>query len=99
MPEQLELIWESGALNDLSRLREFIAPHHPKAAMNAAQSIIQAANRLLDYPYSGHPMEDIPEFNELIVPFGRNGYILRYRIDGKKVVILRVWHTREERIH
>jgi plasmid stabilization system protein ParE len=97
MPDKPELIWELGALNDLIRLREFIAPHHPKAAKNAARCIIQAANRLLDSPHLGHPMDKIPEFNELTIPFGRNGYILRYRIDGKKIVILRVWHGREDR--
>jgi plasmid stabilization system protein ParE len=97
MPDKPELIWEPGALDDLIRLREFIAPHRPKAAANAARCIIQAANRLLDYPHLGHPMGNIPEFNELIIPFGRNGYILRYRTEGKKVVILRVWHTREDR--
>jgi len=97
MPDKPKLIWESGALNDLARLREFIAPHRPTAAANSARCIIQAANRLLDHPHFGHPMDSIPEFNELIIPFGRNAYILRYRIDGKKVVILRVWHGREDR--
>ena len=97
MPDRPELIWEPGALNDLVYLREFIAPQRPKTAANAARCIIQAANRLLDYPDFGHPMDEIPEFNELIIPFGRNGYILRYRVGGKKVVILRVWHTHEER--
>ena len=97
MPNNQELIWEPGALEDLVRLREFIMPHHQKAAMNAARCIIEAANRLLDFPYLGHPMEDIPEFNELMIPFGSNGYVLRYRLDGEKIVILRVWHTREDR--
>ncbi len=91
MPDKPELTWEPSALNDLTRLREFRAPHRPKAAANAARCIIQAANQLLGYPHFGYPMESLPEFNELIIPFGRNRYILRYRIDGQKVVILRVW--------
>ncbi len=53
MPDKPELIWEPGALNDLARLREFIAPHRPKAAANSAHCIIQAANRLLDQPHLG----------------------------------------------
>ncbi len=97
MPNKPELIWESGALNDLSRLREFIQPHNPKAAKNAAKRIIKAANLLLDHPHLGHPMNDSPEFNELPIAFGQRGYVLRYRIVGDKIVILRVWHGREER--
>ncbi len=99
MPGKPELIWERGAVHDLTRLREFIQPHNPKAATNAAQCIIKAANLLLDNPYLGHPMENMPEFNQLFIPFGQNGYVIRYRIDNEKIIILRVWHTREDRSH
>lgn len=97
MPNNSELIWERGAINDLVRLREFIKPHNSKAASNAAKRIIDSANLLLNNPYLGHPIEELPEFNELFIPFGKRGYVMRYRVDGKKIVILRVWHGREER--
>ena len=48
MPDEPELIWEPGAVNDLARLRDFIEPHNPKAAANAARRIIEAANLLLN---------------------------------------------------
>lgn len=44
MPDKPKLIWEPGAIDDLTRLREFIRPHNPKASSNAAQRIIEAAN-------------------------------------------------------
>ena len=97
MSNQPELIWERGAVLDLSRLREFIMPHNPVVASNAAQSIIKSANLLADNPYLGHPMDNMPEFNELFIPFGQNGYVLRYRIDNNKIVILRIWHARKDR--
>ena len=97
MSDKLKLIWEPGAVDDLSRLREFIQPHNPKAAMNAARRIIESTNLLLDHPYLGHPMDDLPEFNELFIPFGQNGYVLRYRLDNGNIIILRIWHTREDR--
>ena len=70
-----------------------------KAAANAAQCIIKAASLLVDNPYLGHPMDNMPEFNQLHIPFGQNGYVLRYRIDNEKIIILRIWHTREDRHH
>jgi plasmid stabilization system protein ParE len=54
MPNKPNLIWEPGALDDLSRLREFLQPKNPKAAKNAAQSIIKSANFLLEHPYLAH---------------------------------------------
>ena len=97
MPDKPELIWEPGAVDDLSRLREFIEPHNPKAAANAARRIIEAANLLLDNPYLGHPIEELPEFNQLFIPFRKRGYTLRYRVQGNKIIILRIWHARENR--
>ena len=97
MSNNSELIWEPGALDELTRLREFIRPNNPKAAANAARCIIDATNLLLDHPHLGHPIADLPEFNELFIAFGQYGYVIRYRIINEKIVILRVWHTREDR--
>lgn len=97
MPDKPELIWEPGAVDDLSRLREFIQPHNSKAAANATRRIIESANLLLDNPYLGHPIDNMPAFNKLFIPFGKNGYTLRYRIEDKKIVVLRIWHARENR--
>ncbi len=97
MPNKFKLIWESGALDDLSRLREFIEPNNPKAALNVARRVIGAANLLLEQPYLGHPIDNMPEFHKLFIPFGKNGYDMKYRIDDEKIIILRIWHTRETR--
>jgi len=97
MSNKPKLIWEPGALDDLSRLREFIQTKNPKAAVKAAQCIVKSANLLLDHPHLGHPMANLPEFNEIFVPFGQHGYVLRYRIDHENIIILRIWHTREDR--
>jgi plasmid stabilization system protein ParE len=97
MPNKPKLIWEPGAIDDLSRLREFLESKNPKAAVKAAQSIVKTANSLLEFPHLGHPIEDFPEFNKIFVPFGKNGYDMHYRIDQVNIVILRVWHTRETR--
>lgn len=98
MPGNHELIWTPGALDDLSRLRAFIEPHNPQAAAKAATAIITGANRLLDNPSLGHTHEGLPEFRKLSIPFGRRGYVLKYWIDGQKIVVLRIWHTREKSV-
>jgi plasmid stabilization system protein ParE len=97
MPNNRKLIWEPGAVNDLSRLREFLKSKNPKAATKAAQSIVKTANGLLEFPYLGHPTDDLPEFNKIFILFGQNGYDMHYRIDNGNIIILRVWHSREAR--
>ncbi len=97
MPDNPELIWEPGALHDLARLREFIEIHNPNAATKAARRILEAANGLLANPLLGRPLEDLPAFHQIFIPFGKRGYVLKYRIDGKNIVILRIWHAREKR--
>ena len=70
MSSNLTLIWTSTALADLQRLRSFIAQHNPHAAGRAAQTIKQAAIRLLDHPELGKLL-DGREDRELFIPFGQ----------------------------
>jgi len=34
---------------------------------------------------------------ELFVPFGQRGYVIRYQLDADDIVILRIWHSLEDR--
>ena len=97
MPHR-QISWLPGALQDLRRLREFIQSKNPAAAKKAAYSIKEALAILQENPKAGMPLfEALQGFHDLMVPFGRNGYIVRYREDGDGIVIVRVWHTREDR--
>ncbi len=92
----LKLIWSPAARTDLIRLREFIEPHNPDAARRAAEALKKASNLLLDHPAIGARIED-REDRELFIPHGQRGYIMRYRLHQQTIVILRVWHIREDR--
>jgi plasmid stabilization system protein ParE len=90
------LKWSAAALADIKRLRAFIETHNPDAARRAAASIKQAANTIMTHPGIGQRLEGRQD-RELLVPFGRRGYVIRYRLDGYDIVILRIWHTLEDR--
>jgi plasmid stabilization system protein ParE len=53
---------------------------------------------LRDFPERGRPSERLG-YRELIVPFCRGAYVIRYRIDHDRntLVIVRIWHGRELR--
>jgi toxin ParE1/3/4 len=92
-----DVIWLPEAIEDLERLRAFLMDKHPEAARQAAQVILKGANRLSGFPEIGPPMDDGTGRRELFEAFGRGGYVLRYRIDDGRVVIMRVWHAKEQR--
>ena len=92
-----KVIWLPEALEDTSRLRQFLEDKSPAAATRAGQVIQAGTKRLADFPEIGQPMDDGTHRRELFLPFGAGGYILRYMIDNQTVVIIRVWHTKEKR--
>lgn len=93
----IEIEWLPSALEDLSRLYEFIKPHNPTVATQAVQLIILRANQLKTQPEMGKVYSVNKKFRELLIPFGRNQYVLRYRNNRDKIIIARIWHGKELR--
>ena len=93
-----QVIWLPEALDDLLRLRLFLTEKNPNAAQRAGQTILEAADRLAEFPLLGRPMNDGTPRREMIAPFGAGAYVLRYLIDNDSVFIIRVWHSKESRI-
>lgn len=91
--------WLLAATKDVDRLREFIKKENPRAAKNAGLRILGAVDLLTKNPEAGMPSpdEDCEEFRDLYAPFGKGGYTIRYRVKQQVIVIVRVWHSREER--
>ena len=97
MPDKYQLEWVKEAISDLQECKEFLKSKNPKAAINATKRIIDVTNLLLEQPYLGHPIDDMPEFHKISIPFGKYGYVIKYRIEGNKIVILRVWAGLQEK--
>lgn len=94
----MKLIVSPEAAADLNRLRAFLADKSPDAAQRAAGSLIHAIQSLDTFPDRGQPT-GIEGVRELIVPFGSSAYVLRYvhLTNVDEVVVLRIWHGREQR--
>ena len=92
-----KLVWLPGAKRDIERLCVFLSKKNPQAARNAIKAIRLGAKQLAAFPQAGRPMDDETGRRELMVAFGGFGYVLRYKMDDEIVVILRIWHGREDR--
>jgi plasmid stabilization system protein ParE len=93
----VKLIVAASAATDLIRLHAFLASKNPVAARRAAGALVRAIASLERFPERGRPSH-IPGLRELIVPFGRSAYLVRYShlTDSDEIVVLRIWHAREE---
>jgi plasmid stabilization system protein ParE len=89
--------FSAAAIRDLERLRQFLREKNPAAAKRAAMAIIKATDELHQFVQRGRPIEGMDEqYRELIIDFGRSGYVASYRVgvDGD-VTILTIRHQRE----
>ena len=90
-----EIVWLPGVSRDVDRLREFLKHKNPLAAQRAARRIIEGVNVLRENPGIGKPVENLTDYRDLTLTFGRGHYIIRYREENQRVVIIRVRHTKE----
>jgi toxin ParE1/3/4 len=75
---------------------DFLADRNPRAATEAAKSISDAILSLSEFAERGHPGKR-EGFRELVVRYGRDGYVIRYRVLDLSVVVLRIYHGKQNR--
>lgn len=94
----MKIVVTGAALNDLRRLHEFLNERSPTVAGRAASLIAQSIETLREFPQRGRPSATA-SLREFVVPFGHSAYVIRYAVrrESAEVVILRVWHGREDR--
>jgi plasmid stabilization system protein ParE len=94
----VKIVVTDAALDDLKRLHLFLNERSPLAAGRAALSIVQAIDALREFPERGRP-STTGSLREFVIPFGHSAYLVRYAVlrDREELVILRVWHSRENR--
>lgn len=95
--KNVRIVWLPEALADIERLYSFLKEKSPAAATRAAQTILQGARIVEKEPEAGRPMQDDTGRREFFVAFGAGAYVLRYKRDRNMVVVIRVWHSKEQR--
>ncbi len=90
------------ALEDLERLQQFLIEQDLDAAERALEAIEAAIGLLEHSPFSCRKAwpGDHPLLRELVIPFGKAGYVALFEIDDPRhVSILAVRHQREDDYH
>jgi plasmid stabilization system protein ParE len=92
-----QLIWSPEALLDLAAHFEFLKLKNPEAASKAAEAIRDAGFSLSQNPKRGILLADGSLRRKLIVPFGKYGYVIHYYIENDYILIVRIYHGRQNR--
>jgi len=82
------------SIDDLVRLREFIAVKNPYAVKRVAERLLSGIEKLKVFPEIGLPVQRSPEPEKIRDLFITN-YTVRYLIGENAIFILRVWHGKE----
>jgi plasmid stabilization system protein ParE len=91
----VNIVWTRRASDDVERLKAFLMPVAPEAAERAALKLIEAPDRLRDFPRIGVRLENYAprEVRHIFVDY----YELRYEIVDMTIYIVRLWYSREDR--
>jgi len=89
----MRLQFTRAASRDLGRLRDFIAQHDPRAAARIGKRLVRSIRLLQGQPDLGQAVEALPGVRDLVA----GDYVVRYTHQDDCVVILRIWHGREDR--
>jgi len=90
----MNLSFTPEAIEDLTRLREFISRKNPFAAQKVASELLAGLDNLKIFPHMGLPVSSAPD-PELVRDLYIDQYTVRYLIKSEQLIILRVWHNKE----
>lgn len=91
----MQLEWTLLALQDVERLSQFLLVKNPEAARKVIVMLADAPEMLLLHPQLGPADESWSPREVRSLFFG--SYEMIYELAGERIIILRIWHTKEER--
>ncbi len=91
----MRLRWSQPANQDLVRLHDFLAAINPTAAAAAVHELLAGVERLPLNPRLGRALDAYRprEVRRLIVGL----YEIRYEVRPDEIIIVRIFHSREDR--
>lgn len=87
-----QILWTDEAVGNLEAIVTYISVFNPAAAARLAERLVAVADSLAEYPDRGRDAGEGRREMTTVWP-----YVLRYRVEGEKVLILRIRHGARER--
>ncbi len=93
----MKIEWSVAALADLDRFASFLQTDFPNLAALVAQEIIAKADMIAANPRLGRLLDEQKSLRQVVLRVLNAAYVFQYRYDGNRLVVLRVFHSRENR--
>ena len=87
-----QILWTDEAVGNLEAIVTYISAFNPAAAARFAERLVAVADSLAEFSERGREVGEGRREMTTVWP-----YILRYRVEGEKVLILRIRHGAQER--
>lgn len=81
------IVWTDEAVAHLEAIVAYIEAFNPAAARRLGERLVEVADSLTEFPHRGRDAGDGRREMTTVWP-----YILRYRVEEERVVILRIRH-------
>lgn len=82
-----KVVWTDEAIDHLEAIVTYVSVYDPAAAERLGRKLIELADSLMEFPERGRDAGDGKREMVTVWP-----YILRYRIEAERVIILRIRH-------
>lgn len=89
---EIKLIWSPQSLIKIEHIGDYIAKDSPERARSFVDRLVEATERLREFPLSGPVVRESPAFRQLVV----QGYRIVYRVQVKAVEIVTVIAPKED---
>ena len=86
------IVWTDEAIDHLEAIVTYVSIYDPAAAARLGRELIEVADSLMEFPERGRDAGDGKREMVTVWP-----YILRYRVEGERVIILRIRHGARDR--
>jgi len=85
----VRVVWSPLAVREIARIFEYLFEFNPRAAEHVAHALVEAGESLSRFPRRGRLVARTDK-RELVTAYP---YVIRYRVAGDVVRVLRVRHT------
>lgn len=82
-----KIVWTDEAISHLEAIVAYVAAFNPSAAARLGQRLLAVADSLAEFSERGRDAGDGRREMTTVWP-----YVLRYRIEGEAIIILRIRH-------
>jgi toxin ParE1/3/4 len=91
----LKVVLSHRARLDLLAQTQWLAELSPSAAIQAAGTVRFALKTLAEFPLAGRAVNNLER--HWPIRYGRDGFVAVYRVEPDRVVIGRLFHSRQDR--